>query len=218
MIMMKRSAVAFAAISVFALSACEPVPGQDNTNLQRGAAVGAGVGAVIGALSGDNAEERVRNAAIGAAVLGGAGAVGGTLLDRQEAELRNQLGSNVGIQNTGEQLIVNLPNDILFAVDSASLTGQLQSDLLTVAASLNSYPDTRVTVEGHTDNSGPADYNQDLSERRAQSVASVLISGGVSPSRITAIGRGENEPVASNLDSAGRALNRRVEIIITPTS
>jgi len=218
MTIMKLPVAAFAAISVLALSACEPVPGQDNSNLQRGAAVGAGLGAVIGALSGDNTQERVENAAIGAAVLGGVGAIGGTLLDRQEAELRNQLGSNVGLENTGEQLIVNLPNDILFAVDSASLTGQLQSDLLTVARSLNNYPDTRVTVEGHTDNTGSASYNQDLSERRAQSVASVLISGGVSPSRITSIGQGENQPVASNLDSAGRALNRRVEIIITPTN
>jgi outer membrane protein OmpA-like peptidoglycan-associated protein len=214
----KLPIAAFAAISVLAVSACEPVPGQENTNLQRGAAVGAGLGAVIGALSGDNPQERIENAAIGAVVLGGAGAIGGTLLDRQEAELRNQLGSNVGIQNTGDQLIVNLPNDILFAVDSATLTGQLQSDLLAVARSLNNYPNTRVTVEGHTDNTGSAEYNQDLSERRAQSVASVLISGGVAPSRITSIGRGENEPVASNLDSAGRALNRRVEIIITPTN
>ncbi|MBM1220301.1 OmpA family protein [Ponticoccus sp. SC2-23] len=218
MIQFKLPVAAFAAISVLALSACEPVPGQENTNLQRGAAVGAGIGAVVGALSGDSTQERIENAAIGAVVLGGAGAIGGTLLDRQEAELRNQLGSNVGIQNTGDQLIVNLPNDILFAVDSATLTGQLQSDLLTVARSLNNYPNTRVTVEGHTDNTGSAEYNQDLSERRAQSVASVLISGGVSPSRITSIGRGENAPVASNLDSAGRALNRRVEIIITPTT
>ena len=160
---LKLPVAAFAAISVLAVSACEPVPGQDNSNLQRGAAVGAGLGAVIGALSGDNPQERIENAAIGAVVLGGAGAIGGTLLDRQEAELRNQLGNNVGIQNTGEQLIVNLPNDILFAVDSATLTGQLQTDLLTVARSLNNYPDTRVTVEGHTDNTGSAEYNQDLS-------------------------------------------------------
>lgn len=209
---------ALAAVSALALAACEPVPGQTNQNLQTGAAVGAGIGAVVGLISGDTTEERVRNAAIGAVALGTAGAIGGTLLDRQEAELRNTLGSSVGIVNTGNELIVNLPNDILFPVDSATLTGALQQDILTIAASLNNYPDTIVTVEGHTDNTGEAAYNLDLSQRRAQAVTSVLVSGGVNPGRIITQGKGENEPVASNLDENGRALNRRVEIIITPTS
>ncbi|NDV01886.1 OmpA family protein [Pseudoroseicyclus tamaricis] len=198
------------------LAACEPVPGQTSENAGRGALIGAGIGAVGGALSGDNSQERARNAIIGAAAGATIGGTAGTLLDRQEAELRNQLGSNVGITNTGESLVVTMPNDILFPVDSASLTGQLQGDLRTLAASLQSYPNTRVNVVGHTDSDGPAAYNQDLSERRAQSVASVLISAGVAPTRITTIGRGEDVPVASNLDAAGKAQNRRVEIVIIP--
>jgi outer membrane protein OmpA-like peptidoglycan-associated protein len=155
---------------------------------------------------------RVTTATIG----GGLGAVGGANLDRQEAELRGQLGSNVGIVNNGSSLVVTLPQDILFAVDSTTLTGGLQNDLVSVAASLNRYPDTTVNVIGHTDNTGAASYNQDLSQRRAQAVASVLINAGVGPQRIRSIGRGEDAPIASNLTPEGRQQNRRVEIIITP--
>lgn len=209
--------LAFAAASALALTACQaPLPGQGNQNTQQGAAVGAGIGAVIGAISGDNREERIRNAAIGAVIGGGLGAAGGANLDRQEAELRGQLGSNVGIVNNGTSLVVTLPQDILFAVDSTALTGALQNDLFSVAASLNRYPDTTVNVIGHTDNTGAASYNQDLSQRRAQAVASVLINAGVTPQRIRSIGRGEDAPIASNLTPEGRQQNRRVEIIITP--
>lgn len=213
----RKIPLAVAAASILALTACQArLPGQTTTNTQTGAIGGAVIGGVVGALSGDNTEDRLRNAAIGAAVLGGAGAIGGNVLDRQEAELRQQLGNNVGIVNNGTNLVVTLPQDILFAVDSAALTGALQSDLIAVAASVNSYPNTTVNVIGHTDNTGTAAYNLDLSQRRAQAVSSVLLSAGVSPTRVVSIGRGEDQPIASNLDAAGRAQNRRVEIIITP--
>ncbi len=209
--------LALAAASVLALTACEaPLPGQGNQNTQQGAVVGAGIGALLGAVTGDNRDERIRNAAIGAVIGGGLGAAGGANLDRQEAELRSQLGSNVGIVNNGQSLVVTLPQDILFAVDSTALTGALQNDLFSVAASLNRYPDTTVNVIGHTDNTGAASYNQDLSQRRAQAVALVLINAGVTPVRIRSIGRGEDSPIASNLTPEGRQQNRRVEIIITP--
>ena len=208
--------LAFAAVSVLGLAACQaPLPGQGSQNAQQGALVGAGLGAVVGAISGDSNDERLRNAAIGAAIGGGLGAIGGNSLDRQEAELRSQLGRNASIVNNGDNLVVTLPQDILFAVDSATLTGGLQSDLTALAASLNRYPDTTVNVVGHTDNTGEAAYNQNLSQRRAQSVASVLINGGVSPSRVRSLGAGEDRPVASNLTPEGRAQNRRVEIVIT---
>ena len=209
--------LAFVAASAMTLAACQaPLPGQTTENTRQGALVGAGIGAIAGALSGDDRDERIRNAAIGAAVGGGIGAVGGAALDRQEAELRQSLGNNVGIVNTGDQLVVTLPQDILFATDSASLTGALQNDLRSIAASLNNYPDTTVNIIGHTDNVGEAGYNLGLSQRRAQAVGSVLIGAGVSSVRVRTIGRGEDQPVASNLDAAGRAQNRRVEIIITP--
>lgn len=214
---LSRITLSLATVSALGLAACQaPLPGQGTGNTQTGALTGAGVGLVLGALTGDNREERIENAAIGALVLGSVGAAIGNDLDRQEAELRQSLGANVGIVNTGSQLIVTMPQDILFAVDSANLTGSLQNDLRAVAASINRYPNTRVNVIGHTDNTGEASYNLGLSQQRAQAVSSVLISAGVAPQRINAIGRGEDQPITSNLTPAGRQQNRRVEIIITP--
>ncbi|NBD29143.1 MAG: OmpA family protein [Alphaproteobacteria bacterium] len=211
---------ALMASSLFIVAGCAEMtdPNNPNRNQQTGAAVGAGLGALVGIASGDNAEERRRGAVVGALVGGGLGAVGGAQLDRQEAELRQQMGSNATIVNTGDQLIVTLPQDILFATDSAQLTGALRSDLTTLAASINRYPGTTINVIGHTDNTGTAAYNQDLSARRAQAVSSVLIGAGVTPNRIRSIGRGEDAPVATNLTPEGRAQNRRVEITITPNA
>ncbi len=212
-----RLSLVLAASALAGLVACEaPLPGQGTENTQRGAAVGAGLGALVGIASGSTSQERAQNAALGAIIGGGLGAIGGANLDRQAAELRQQLPGNVGVTNTGSQLIVTVPQDLLFAVDSATVSANQQANLRTVAASLNRYPDTTVNVIGHTDNTGAASYNQQLSVRRANSVASVLIGAGVAPSRIVAIGRGEEQPVASNLTVEGRQQNRRVEIIITP--
>lgn len=218
--MFTKIPLALAATAVLGLAACEapPVggdPNDPNRNLRQGALVGAGLGAVLGAATGDR-DERLRRAAIGAAVGGGVGALGGAQLDRQEAELRQQMGSNVGIVNTGDQLIVTLPQDILFAVDSTTVSAASQNDLRAVASSLNRYPNSTVNVVGHTDSTGSAAYNMDLSQRRAQAVASVLIGAGVAPQRLRSIGRGEDQPIASNLNAAGRQQNRRVEIVITP--
>jgi len=204
--------------SVLALTACETVqdPNNPNRNTQTGAAIGAGLGALVGIAAGDTAEERRRGAVVGALVGGGIGGLAGADLDRQEAELRQSLGSNARILNTGDQLIVTLPQDILFATNDATLTGALRQDLTALAASINNYPNTTINVIGHADNTGGAAFNQDLSARRAQAVSSQLIQSGVSPSRIRSIGRGEDAPIASNLTVEGRALNRRVEITITP--
>ncbi|AEM42279.1 OmpA family protein [Ketogulonicigenium vulgare] len=208
-----------AAASMLALAACQaPIQGQTNDNTRQGAMVGAGLGAVVGALTGDDSNDRWRNAAIGAAVGGGLGAVGGQALDRQEAELRQQLGGNVGIVNNGQNLTVTMPQDVLFGTNSTAVSIQSQTDLRTVAASLNRYPNTSISVIGHTDSTGSASYNQDLSVRRAQAVASVLINGGVAPARVYTVGRGASQPIASNATPDGRQLNRRVKIIITPTN
>lgn len=192
-------------------------PDNPNRRTQQGAAIGAAVGALAGIATGDTSEARARRAVVGAALGAGAGGVIGYQLDKQEAELRAQMGSNVGIVNTGDRLIVTMPQDILFATDSATLSGGLQADLRTLAASLGRYPASRVDVVGHTDNVGDAGYNQSLSERRARAVASVLISSGVPSSRVNAYGRGETTPVANNLTDQGRRQNRRVEIVIIPT-
>jgi outer membrane protein OmpA-like peptidoglycan-associated protein len=193
------------------------VPGPNNNqNRNSGAALGATAGVLAGIASGNTSEERTRNAALAGIVGAGIGAGIGNALDRQEEELRQSLGGNVDVTNDGSNLTVTLPDNILFAVDSSTLGGNSQASLNTLAASLVRYPNSTVRVIGHTDNTGAAGYNQTLSQQRAQSVTSVLINGGVAPSRISAIGRGEDAPVASNLTPDGRQQNRRVEVIITP--
>ena len=215
---LSKMSLAVALSGVMVLTACETMtdPNNPNRNAQSQAAIGAGIGAAAGLLLGDTAQERRNGALVGAAIGAGIGGVNGAALDRQEAELRQQLGSNARIVNTGSQLVVTVPQDILFATGDATLTGGLRNDLNALASSINNFPNTTVNVIGHADNTGGAAFNQDLSARRAQSVSSALISSGVSPSRIRSIGRGEDAPIASNLTAEGRAQNRRVEITITP--
>jgi outer membrane protein OmpA-like peptidoglycan-associated protein len=185
-------------------------------NTKQGAVLGGILGAGLGAIFSD---DKAKGAIIGGVAGAATGAVAGSFLDRQEAELRQELqNDNITITNTGDRLIVSMPESILFAVDSSTVSSNLRSDLLTVASSLQKYPDSRVQVIGHTDNTGGAAYNQGLSERRANAVANVLSEGGVSFSRMETIGRGEDQPIASNLTEDGRAQNRRVEIVILPTA
>ena len=192
------------------------VSGTDpNQRTKEGAALGGVLGAGLGALVSDN---KVKGAVIGGVIGAAGGAVVGSSLDRQAAELRQQLDNDVQITNTGDRLILTMPQDILFDVDSTTIYPGLRGDLLTVAQSLNDYPNTTVQVVGHTDSDGDAGYNQRLSERRANAVADVLLEGGVRFSRVRTFGRGENQPVASNLTEAGKRQNRRVEIVILPNA
>ena len=217
--MMRKTNLILALTGTLALSACvdpNAYPDDPNARQRQGAIVGGLVGAVTGAaVSGDGDE--LKGAIVGGALGAGAGALIGADLDRQAAELRGSLNSNISVTNTGEYLIVNMPQDLLFAVDSASVRPDLRADLSTVASSLLRYPNSRIEVIGHTDNTGSAAYNQDLSERRARSVAGILSAGGVSQNRLSTAGRGASQPVASNETVAGRAQNRRVQILITPT-
>jgi len=217
--MMMKTPLILAMASTLALSACvdpNAYPDDPNARQRQGAIIGGLTGAVAGAaVSSDS--DRLKGAVIGGVLGAGTGAIIGADLDRQAAELRGSLSSNISVTNTGDYLIVNMPQDLLFAVDSAALRPDLRRDLSTVASSLLKYPNSRIEVIGHTDNTGSAAYNQDLSQRRAVSVASVLRENGVPNARIAAIGRGEEQPIASNLTVEGRAKNRRVEIIIRPT-
>ncbi|MGH1576689.1 OmpA family protein [Planktotalea sp.] len=222
---MKRvnSLFAVSAASLLALTACSNPDTMSNNNDFRktgtGAAIGAGVGVLAGLVTGDDGKEKKQNALKGAVIGAAGGAAIGNVLDRQAADLQKSLGNDrVTITNTGDRLIVTLPQDILFASDSATLTGGLQSDLVAVANNLQSYPDSTVQVIGHTDSSGEAGYNQSLSVDRANAVTNVLSGAGVPAGRLQAIGRGEDQPVASNLTEEGKAQNRRVEIVILPTS
>lgn len=199
--------------AAFVLAACAPDPNNHQNRTLTGAMTGAAVGGIVGAATGDGG---ARRAVAGAMIGGTTGALIGQQLDRQAEDLRRQLGSNVDIRNTGEELILTLPQDLLFAVDSATLRPDLQRDLRSIAANLVNYPRSDVIVVGHTDNTGSAAHNQALSERRAASVAQVLRSEGVAANRIQTIGRGLTQPVASNATPEGRRQNRRVEIFIRP--
>ena len=213
---MFRTPLAIAAVTSITLAGC--TDGQMGEKTQSGAITGALIGAATGIVAGDDEEARRRGAVIGAAVGAGVGAAIGQQLDKQAQELDQDLDGRISVQNTGDRLIVTMPQDILFAVDSASVSGALESDLYTLAESLNDYPNTTVQVIGHTDNTGAAAYNQELSERRARAVKAVLANGGVSSGRVQAIGRGESQPIATNQTSTGRQQNRRVEIIIVPNT
>ena len=215
-----KLSAATAISAVFLLGACTDPgridPNDPQRNAKQGALLGGLLGAGIGAASGASNKT--------AAVLGGAalgaitGAAIGEGLDKQEAELRRQLASDgISITNTGDRLIVSLPNDITFATDSFEVRPPLRADINRVAAHLQRYRNMTVQVIGHTDSDGEAAYNLGLSKRRANAVADILQAGGVSYDRIVTIGRGEEQPVASNLTEEGKARNRRVEIVMIPT-
>jgi outer membrane protein OmpA-like peptidoglycan-associated protein len=207
-----------AAAALTLVAACDPTGPNANQNARQGAIIGALGGAAVGAIANNDGTNRDRNrsALIAAALGAGVGGAVGNSLDRQAEELRRALRSDVGVSNNGSNLVVVLSQDLLFATNSTEVSAVSRNDLMIVANSLNNFPDTTINVIGHTDNVGSADFNQNLSERRAASVASVLRSGGVSPARLRALGAGFNQPVASNATAEGRQLNRRVEIVITP--
>jgi outer membrane protein OmpA-like peptidoglycan-associated protein len=194
------------------LSAC--AEGQEPNNRVTGSIAGALAGAAAGAAIADNDQ---RGAIIGGILGGIAGGAYGDFLDQQEAELRRDLeGSGVGIENTGQELIVTLPNAITFAVDSTTVRPAFRSDLVQISQSLIDYPNSIVEITGHTDSDGSTAYNQDLSERRAIAVADIIAANGVPTSRMRVFGGGEQFPVATNETEAGKAQNRRVEIVTTP--
>ena len=215
-----KTPILFATAGLVALTACTDPSTPTNNPRQRtveGAALGGLLGAVAGVALGDDEESRRRGAAIGAVVGAGVGAAVGYNLDKQAEELQRDFSNGrIQIINNGDSLLVRMPEDILFAVDSTEVRPTLRSDLRVLAGSLQRYPGSTVQIVGHTDNTGSASYNQNLSVRRADAVASVLIGAGISATRIQAIGRGEAQPIASNLTPEGRAQNRRVDITIIP--
>jgi len=208
--------IAALAAAALCASACTTDSLSDVNKSQTGAIIGGAVGGLIGASSDDN---KLIKGVVGAGIGAAAGGFLGHQLDKQAGDLRRDIGNDdVQIENTGEELRVTMPQDLLFAVDSASLRPDLRSDLEALANNLRDYPDTTVNIVGHTDDTGSDGHNFDLSERRAQAVAFTLEDAGVAPVRIRSFGQGESRPVASNVTEEGRAQNRRVEIIIRPNA
>ena len=183
----------------------------------KGAGIGAAAGAVIGAVTGGRV-------GTGAVVGGAVGAVAGNLWSKRMEDRRQALeqatrGTSVEVSRTADnQLKVNVPNDVSFDTGSAAIKPQLRGVLDPFAASLRDDPNTRISIVGHTDNTGSDAVNNPLSLDRARSVRDYLVDRGLSPSRVEVAGRGEREPVADNASESGRARNRRVEIFLREPS
>jgi outer membrane protein OmpA-like peptidoglycan-associated protein len=189
------------------------ITGCGTSKAVRGGVIGAGTGGVIGGVIGNQAGNTAVGAIIGAAVGGTTGALIGRHMDKQAEEMQRDL-ENARIERVGEGIKITFDSGILFDYDSAALRSLARTNIDNLVVILNKYPDTNIVVEGDTDNTGSDSYNQDLSERRARAVANQLMAGSVAGSRVSTLGLGESNPVASNDTDAGRQLNRRVEIAI----
>ncbi|WP_265519531.1 OmpA family protein [Nitratireductor luteus] len=215
---MLKKIVAVTVIAGFAagcVTSTDPYTGQQKiSNTAGGAALGALAGAGAGLLAGG--DDR-RNALIGAGIGALAGGSIGAYMDQQEAQLRGQLqGTGVSVTRQGDYIVLNMPSNITFTTDSASIQPAFYPTLNSVALVLKKYNQTLVDVYGHTDSTGSDQHNLDLSRRRAASVADYLVAQGTSGQRFAVIGVGEAQPIASNATPEGRAQNRRVEIRLSP--
>ena len=207
-----KAAIAAVALPLLMVGCTTINPYTGQQQVSRAVKYGAISSVVCGLVGAVENGQHARNAAAGCGVIG-AGV--GAYMDVQEAELRQELqGSGVQVERNGDQLDLIMPGNVTFNTNEYSVRPQFQSTLDSVATVLAKYADTRVQVVGHTDSTGSADYNYNLSNRRATSVANYLSGRGVEQSRILSQGMGPDQPIASNAEEAGRSQNRRVELKI----
>ncbi len=209
--------------AVLLLASCATTTPQNKT--QQGGMAGAAIGAIAGSIigyQGDHSGGALRGALAGAAIGGALGAGVGNYMDKQQAEFERQLAAErrshqIEVERLrNENLKITMNSEVSFDLNSAEINPPFRTTLDKVADILNRYPRTTIRILGYTDSTGSEEYNLHLSSRRAQSVAWYLQDRNVAPSRIRTEGRGESNPRASNATAAGRQLNRRVEILITP--
>jgi outer membrane protein OmpA-like peptidoglycan-associated protein len=202
-------AIVFITTSGFA----QTTPKKKLTKTTKGGLIGAAAGGVIGGVVGKKTGNTAAGVIVGAAVGGAAGAIIGRRMDKQAEELQREM-EGAKVERVGEGIKITFDSGILFAHNSSQLSATAQSNIAELAQTLKKYGDTNVLIQGHTDATGAADYNQSLSVRRANSVSAYTTRQGISASRITTEGYGESMPVASNNTETGKQANRRVEIAI----
>ena len=183
------------------------------SNKAKGGAIGAGAGGAVGGIIGHAAGNTALGAIIGAAVGGTAGVIIGNHMDKQAEEMQRDL-KNAKIERIGEGIKITFDSGILFETNSSNLQAVARGNIESLAKILSKYPDTNILIEGDTDNTGTDEYNQELSERRAQAVADYQMGLGIAGTRISTVGLGETNPVATNDTDYGRQQNRRVEVAI----
>ena len=184
------------------------------TRSQKGAVIGAAGGGAVGAVIGKIAGNTAMGAIIGAAAGGVTGAVIGRNMDKQAEAIAKEM-KDAEVIREGEGIIIRFNEKVLFAYDRSDLNATAKSNLDKLNAILVKYPETNITIIGHTDSKGSDSYNQTLSETRANSVTTYAGQNGVKKARLTAMGKGESDPIAVNDTEEGRASNRRVEFVIT---
>lgn len=207
-------------IAILILSLAVLLSGCGASNTVKGTGIGVGAGGAVGAGVGAIAGNTALGAVIGAAVGGAAGALIGNKMDKQKKQLEAVLPEDAQVEaiNEGEALKITFDSGILFATNSSTVSDASKSALRNFASSLKENPDTDVQIVGHTDNTGSVDLNQNLSEKRAQSVYTYLNQQGINMNRMVFEGKGLHEPIADNSTATGRAQNRRVEIFILPNA
>ena len=218
--MKKRTLIVAGALSLsLALAGCttNPYTGEREAGKAGiGAGLGAALGAGVGVLS-SSKKDRGKGALIGAAAGAALGGGAGYYMDVQETKLRQKMqGTGVSVTREGDNIVLNMPNNVTFDTDASNLKPAGANTLTGVAMVLKEYEKTAVNVIGYTDSSGARAHNMTLSQQRADSVASALITQGVSAARIRTSGAGPDNPIASNSTAEGKAQNRRVEITLSP--
>jgi len=181
---------------------------------QKGAVVGTAAGGTMGAVIGRASGNTALGAIIGATVGGAAGAVIGNQMDKQAEEIKNTV-PDAKVERVGEGIVVEFNSNVLFGFDESTLSADAKTSLDKLVKVLDSYPETDIEIQGHTDSKGSLAYNQALSERRATAVSGYLEGQGTAASRLTIKGYGETIPKYENNTTDGRTENRRVEFLIT---
>ena len=202
--------------SIFAIFIASTLGSACATSTETGALAGGGGGALIGggigALAGGT-KGAIIGAALGGVTGGVSGALIGRYMDKQKEALDRDLKSGY-VERVGNKLVVKFNSGILFDTDQSQLKPEAQKDLAEFARVLREYPDTNLTIQGHTDSTGTKEHNLTLSAQRAQTVVDYLVSAQVLRRRLVSQGLGEEGASASNATKDGREQNRRVEIHI----